>query len=471
MALNLERRSLVLQSRFGYREPGVGHLVFSAYGSGLERGGDFAHWAQLTNGTDASGRDVGTRIALGQFRLNLDGLLNVADGLTLAAQSTYFQGGILPPDRVEIASESFYVERKQAYRGVDSVFEARYMPTSRFNAIAGVETVYDREDLPAAERINRLTGQSVLVGQSAALGDHVNLVNVGAYGSVNYKLLDPWLKLTGGLRFDHHSQYGSQLTGRVGVTSRFSRSVVAKVLYGSAFKAPSPYLTYATPLRPGDVIGNSRLKPQYIHTVESQISFNPARFFGLTSGVSYSWLLDKAEFTPSGINETARNVASQQSLSWETRLDLRHYYDYNIYLSAEFVRSRRDLGQEGYAASLVGKQNVVYPPFMLRGGSMFAVPSLTAVPLQLGAEVTVVGPRRAADASIVERGEDFTLPAYVLLDITLASREIYLIPGHESRFALRSRNILAARGPDPGFSGFEYPLAPPGIFVELEHTY
>jgi iron complex outermembrane receptor protein len=468
IAQNLERRSLVLQSRLGYRGS-AGELVLSGYASGLERGGDFAHWAQLTNGRDSQGRSMGTEIALGQARVNLDGLYHASKVLDLAVQSTYFQGGVLPKDRVEIGSELFYVERKQSYRGIDSMAEARLVPSSRFNLIAGVEAVYDHERLDPPQRVNRNTEEHVL--QGGAGGTRVDLTNLGGYLSSNLKLFDPWLKLTGGIRYDRHSEYGGQLTGRLGLTSRWSRSVVAKLLYGSAFKAPSPYLSYASPLRPGDVIGNPNLKPQRIHTVEYQMSWKPGRFFDLRSGVSYSVLLDKAEFTPQGINQTARNVASQKTFTWETRADLRHYRDYDLYTSFELVRSVRDLGQEGYAATLVGSRNVVYPPWILRGGTIFAVPSLPSVPLELGAEGMWVGPRRAADTSIVERGRDFTLPSYFMLDLSLATRELYLLPGHESRLALRSRNVLVTRGPDPGMAGFEYPLGPAEIFLEFEHTY
>jgi iron complex outermembrane receptor protein len=242
------------------------------------------------------------------------------------------------------------------------------------------------------------------------------------------------------------------------------------LLYGSAFKAPSPYLLYATPLRPGDVVGNEQLNPQLVKTAEYQMSWMPARVFGITSGVSYSWLADKAEFTPQGINQTARNVASQRSFSWETRADVRDYR-YNLYASFDLVRSKRDLGQEGYAAMLVGTQNVVYPPYIARAGAMFEVPSLPNVPLELGAEGTWVGPRRASDTSIVEHGSSFDLPAYFVLDVTLATRELYLIPGHETRIALRGKNLLVARGPDPGFSGFEYPIQPAQLFLEVEHVY
>jgi iron complex outermembrane receptor protein len=461
--LDLKRRSLVLSSRVGYGGE-RGHVRVSGYASGLTRGGDLAHWAQLTATPDGS---RGTRVALGQFRFNLDTLLKATSTVDIALQSTYFQGGILPQDRVEIGSDLFYVERHQSYRGVDSMLEARYTPTSRLNFIAGVEGMFDHETVGAPERINRATGDSVLAGGSDRTAD---LVNLGAYGSVNWKVLDPGLKLTGGLRYDKHSVYGGQVTGRIGATSRLSKSVVAKLLYGSAFKAPSPYLLYAKPLRPGDVVGNEFLKSQLVKTAEYQMSWMPARIFGISSGVSYSWLSDKAEFTPQGINQTARNVANQKSFSWETRADVRDYA-YNLYASFDLVRSQRDLGQEGYAATLVGRREVLYPPWIARAGAMFAVPSLPDVPLELGAEGLWVGPRRAADTSIVERGASFDLPPYFLLDVTLATRELYLVPGHETRIALRGKNILVARGPDPGFAGFEYPIQPAQLFLEIEHIY
>lgn len=467
---NLERRSLVLQSRLGYRDEETGHVVLSAYGSGIERGGDFAHWAQLTNTTDSAGNEIGTVVALQQLRLNLDTLLHAAPAWDIALQGTYFQGGLLPRDRVEIANELLYVERQQNYRGFDSVLEARWMPDLPVNGIIGVETVLDHERLPAPQRINRVTGEAVGIDGSAT-GSNVRLFNVGTYVSANAKVWDPWLKLTGGVRYDNHSQYGDQLTGRLGATSRLTESLVAKVLYGSAFKAPSPYLLYATPLRPGDVVGSPALAPQIVHTVESQLSFRPSRFFDVSSGVANSWLLDKAEFTAEGINQAARNVASQRSLSWESRADYRYYDDIRAYLSFERVWSQRDLGAEGYIPDLIGSANVVYPDWIGRGGVLVGVPSPADVPLELGSQAIVVGERRAADTSIVQNGASFSLDPYVMLDVSLATRELYLVPGQETRFALRTRNLLLTRGPDPGPAGFEYPLRPGEIFFEVAHLF
>jgi iron complex outermembrane receptor protein len=466
---NLDRKSLVLQGRLGYRVADVGHVIVSSYLSGFSRGGDFAPWAQLTNGYDTDGRAVGTVISQGQVRLNLDSLLHVSRQVDLALQSTYFEGGLLSPDRIELGSDLWFARRKTSYRGVDAMLESRYIPSNNFNLIVGVEGVLDHESMLAAERINRETGQPV---PSTGSDDHrVNLKNIGMYASSNLRLIDPWLKLTGGIRYDNHIVYGSQLTGRVGATSRWSKAIVGKLLYGSAFKAPSPFLLYSSPLAPGDVQGNPRLRPQKIHTVEYQFIWKPNSFFGATTGVSYNWLFDKAEFTPQGINQVARNTASQRSLNWETRLDVKHYEDYSVYASLELVRSTRDLGQVGYAAQLVGTANIVYPPYIARAGATVAIPSPRMVPLMLGVEGTFVGPRRAANASIVNNGAPFELKSYGLVNAFVSTRDLYLVPGHESRVALRAYNILGNRRPDPGFAGFEYPLVAREVFLELQHTY
>jgi iron complex outermembrane receptor protein len=468
-ALDLHRQSVSLQGRVGYGDDRIGHVIVSAYAASLERGGDFAHWAQLTNGVDASGIANGTTVALGQLRLNVDALVHARSTLDVSFAATYFQGGVRPADRVEIASDLYYVERRQSYRGADATAEARWFPSGRFNLIVGAEGVFDRELLGVPSRINRMTLEAV--PQAGATDSVINFANLGGYVSSTLKVADPLLKVTGGVRYDVHSQYDAQLTGRLALVSRVHRAVVAKLLYGSAFKAPSPYLLYATPLRPGDVVGNPALKPQRIHTVEYQMSWKPRPLFGVTSGVSYNWLLDKAEFTPQGINQAATNVASQRTLTWETRADLKRYEDIHAYASFELVHSLRDLGQEGYAASLIGSKNVVYPPWIARAGVDVSVPSPRSVPLTLAVQSMLVGPRRAADTSIVENGAEFYLPVYCLVEASIATRELYLIPGHETRIALRGRNLLGSRGPDPGFSGFEYPLAPRQIFLEIAHMY
>ncbi|MFT3926420.1 MAG: TonB-dependent receptor [Myxococcales bacterium] len=466
---DLSRRSLGLQSRLGYRVDGVGHVVLSAYASGIERGGDFAPWAQLSDGRAPDGSARGTTIALGQYRVNLDTLVQANKSLDFALQSTYFEGGVLPPDRVEIGSDQFYVERKQHYRGADSMLEARYHPIDSLSVVLGTEVLVDHERLPDPRRVDRVTGDSAAI--SPATRNEITFTNVGTYFSANYQAIPRWLKLTGGGRYDRHSKYGDVFSGRVGAISHWLSSLTVKLLYGSAFKAPSPYLLYAVPLRPGDVIGNGSLRPQYIHTVEGQVAYRPSKMFEASTGLSQNWLVDKAEFTPQGINQAALNVASQSTLSWESRADLRYRDYFTSYAGFDLVRSRRELGQEGYAATLIGSQNVVYPTWIARGGVSVLLPFVPSFPVDFTAQGMVVGARRAGDASIVEHGSSYTLPTYAMLNLSLATRELYLIRGHESRIALRARNVLGAGGPDPGFYGYDIPLAPREVFLEFRHVY
>jgi iron complex outermembrane receptor protein len=93
------------------------------------------------------------------------------------------------------------------------------------------------------------------------------------------------------------------------------------------------------------------------------------------------------------------------------------------------------------------------------------------VPLALAAQVILVGPTPAADASIVESGGRYELPSYLWLNASLMTPDLFLIPGHQTTVALRAKNLLDERGPVPGFSGFEYPLRPREIYLELEHSY
>ena len=167
----------------------------------------------------------------------------------------------------------------------------------------------------------------------------------------------------------------------------------------------------------------------------------------------------------------AENIASQRSLSWETRIDSNYEDKLRGYASFELVVSRRNTGREGYADELIGNENVVYPPWILRAGLSTDLRPSWKLPLQASIEGIYVAPRAAADASILENGGRFELPSYFWLNASLATPKLLLIPGHETTIALRGKNLLGVSGPDPGFSGFELPLVAREIMLELRHPY
>jgi outer membrane cobalamin receptor len=72
----------------------------------------------------------------------------------------------------------------------------------------------------------------------------LHYTNSGVYAQVQYAK-SPRVNLTVGAREDYSSQYGATFNPRAGVVSRLTPRTTLKLLYGTAYLAPSPYEQYA----------------------------------------------------------------------------------------------------------------------------------------------------------------------------------------------------------------------------------
>jgi iron complex outermembrane receptor protein len=266
------------------------------------------------------------------------------------------------------------------------------------------------------------------------------------------------------MRFDYHNIYGGKPSGRLGVVSQPLDRTYVKLLYGTAFKAPSPMLLHSVPIRVGDVVGNPDLKPQQVHTVEGQITYQED-YLVASTGLAYSVILNQAEFTQQGLNKIARNTSRMASVSWESELALQYRDRIRSHLSFELQGAVRDLGDTGsYQTRVLGEEPGIYPSYIVRYGARAPLP---LVPLRASAEVMYVAERRSSDTNTMENGAPYTLPPYMLLRASLQSTDLELFDRHESTIGLSGTNLLAADGPDPGFAGVDYPLAPRTFFLQL----
>ena len=267
----------------------------------------------------------------------------------------------------------------------------------------------------------------------------------------------------GGLRFDYHSIYGSQLNGRLGLVSSPLSSVHVKLLYGGSFKAPAPLLLYAVPMEPGDILGNAQLKPQRADTFEGQIAWTASPGLVMSTGVSYLLVQNMAAFQEQGLNEVAVNIAKMTSLTWETRLDASYKWILG-YGSFELVRARRDTGMVGYVGELLGTRAPIYPWAQVHLGVAILPASL---PVRIGLQGTWVASRNASDSNALDAGGVYSLPSYVQLDGNIALTRIRLF-GDDRRtgtLSLVARNILDTQVADPGFAGVDYPRPPRTIIL------
>jgi outer membrane receptor for ferrienterochelin and colicins len=451
----------------------LGELGLFAYYSALDRGAEFGSLFQLANGFNAQGIFSENRVSQWQVRSGLRWDRQFSSWLHLYLRGSYFQGKPGNNNRLEVGSDFYYVRREFGFRGTDLEGDAVWKPSEHLRLVAGPSLLFDHEQLPsrigiAKQQVGDVPTGGVVEGISVH-GRDKNFLNAGAYLHGTWTASRPDLGLTAGLRYDHHSAYGSQVSWRLGAVSSPLSKLHLKLLYGTAFKAPPPLLLYAVPSAAGDVIGNPNLKPQYVNTLEFQVAYQPAGWLTISSDVAYNRLTDLTEFIQVGINKVARNVARANSVSWETSVEARYHQWLFAHASAGLVHTTVKTGQEGYIADVVGTAGTTYPGVILHAGIVVQPPELQIRAALLS---SYVGTRRATENNIILNGGPYNLPAYCLLEgkITTVGFHILRETGQEISISIAGKNLLNATGPMPGFAGVDYPLSPRAFYVQLNLT-
>jgi iron complex outermembrane receptor protein len=447
-------------SAFGLvsHEVGPHTVTVTSYASLLDRGAEFADWLQLASGVDAQGRANENRVSLAQGFLDVRYEGRLHPKLDFSADLLGFMGGPTLRDRVEVGSDLYYVRRKFLSRGVDVDLSLRWRPLRSLTLMAGLTNTTDLEDRPRVERVLKLDRDQTLragdVVSATPASQPVALTNAGAQLQSIWSPIPDRLTLTTGLRYDYHTIYGSQFSVRVASVFKPTETLALKAFYGSAFKAPSAQLLYGTPLNIGDIVGNPDLEASHVHTLETLVAYQLTRYVSWSTGLVYSALLNKAEFTPQGVNLVARNVATVVTYGLESQLDVTFRDWVRAYGNVSFNRTQRRVDVEGYQNLLVGTENVLSPSLVANGGVQVSMPGM---PLRAGTEVTAVSSRRASEANILENGANYTLPPYFLVGAHVGLVGVQVLPGRATAVTMVVRNLLDDDTPDPGLSGVDYP--------------
>jgi outer membrane receptor for ferrienterochelin and colicins len=474
-AQGLDQQATSLLTRLTYRPSATTQAGAFAYFSGFDRGAEFGSLYQLVHGVNEQGVLSLSRVALSQLRAGAFLDQGLGNQLRLSLRGSAFRGGSTAKNRLEVDSGLYYVRKEFGFRGgeLDGQIEwtPGWAPGSALRLVAGGSLYFDQEELPSRIGIAKQDTAGTSIGDPvesiSARQQTRDFINTGAYLQGMWTAIERYLSLTGGIRYDWHNVYGQQLSERVGVVSNPLPMVHAKLLYGNAFKAPSPTLLHAVPSAIGDVTGNPQLRPQYVSTWEAQVAYEPAGFISISSDVAYNVLRDRTEFIQQGINQVARNVAHGATISWETMLELKYEALLRSYLSFEIQRTSKRTGAEGYQGQVVGTSGGIYPSSMVHAGLVGQSPRL---PVRASIQASYIGVRRASDTNIVLNGGIYDLPGYVLLEAGLATRGFDLLGSahHTVACSLTGKNLLDEGGPAPGFSGVDYPLAPRSFFLQLQ---
>lgn len=174
----------------------------------------------------------------------------------------------------------------------------------------------------------------------------------------------PTWQLNAGLRYDHHSKYGSEVTPKVALNKKFDENSNVYLSWGRVFNAPttddlfwhqvdsSQWGTFYT-------YGDPNLKPEkgHVWTFGGNTKLNEKT--SLSANVFYSKITDAIDWDYTSVpNYTlAVNVNKEKRRGLE--LSLNHDFDDNLsaYASYTYVQVKQDKGK-GFTKDLTTKPNI-----------------------------------------------------------------------------------------------------------------
>lgn len=149
-----------------------------------------------------------------------------------------------------------------------------------------------------------------------------------------------------GLRADHYSDYGTELSKRAGLVYRAGHGMIFKLLYGSAFRAP----TFIEAYQNGHIntrAGDSTIQPEKTDTYEAVWIYTPNLNHKVSLNLFYSRLenvidLEELPYTDPGY----QNFRERYSKGAEFEYFYRTAREHNFYFNATYLDTQYTLPAE-----------------------------------------------------------------------------------------------------------------------------
>ncbi len=140
-----------------------------------------------------------------------------------------------------------------------------------------------------------------------------------------------------GLRVDNYSDFGTQLSKRAALVYRANDEIIFKLLYGSAFRAP----TFIEAYQNGHInfrAGDENIQPEEVDTYEFVTIYKPTLSQKVSLNFYYSQLsnvIDLEEYP--NTDPGYRNFKDRDSKGVEFEYNFRSCLAHNLYLSASYI--------------------------------------------------------------------------------------------------------------------------------------
>ena len=383
---------------------------------------------------------AGTKLPIGS-----DGNINFASPMGLVSFPDGLKGN---PGQITKDSQLEFVS---IYSGWDS-HRMRFSIGSRYQSFDGNETknfgpgVLDKLPLP-----------SVVDGTLTDVDNtpHIYLGN----GSRTIRFLsaqDEWqlhknLALTAGVRYDDYSDFGGTTNPRFALVWAASENLTTKLLYGSAFRAPSFSELYFknNPVS----LGNPNLKPERIDTLELAFNyrFNPnlqttLTLFSYEGQEMIDFIADANAPT-----KTAQNARDQDGDGFELEFSWRPVSQLRLSNSYSFQDAT-----DAKTHTLVPDA----PRRQIKFNADWEFYSNWFINTQLD---------RVSDRPRAITDKRAAIDDYTWVNVTLRAKDI--LPSLDLSLAVRNATDADAREPSSGRIAEDYPLEARSAWVELKYQF
>ncbi|CAH0348339.1 TonB-dependent siderophore receptor [Aquabacterium sp. CECT 9606] len=154
------------------------------------------------------------------------------------------------------------------------------------------------------------------------------------YAQDEWNLGKDWT-LTAGVRNDHYSDFGSTTNPRLALVWDAAYNVTTKLLYGTAFRAPSMSELYA--INNPVVTGNPNLRPEKIRTVEAAVSWQPLTKLQLGMNFFHYEMKDIIRLISSVYQNNGQQTGNglEFEATWDAMKDLRLTGNYSYQRSVD----------------------------------------------------------------------------------------------------------------------------------------
>ncbi len=271
--------------------------------------------------------------------INLDANFNVfpegstlgigADGnlsTTPAGLITFTDGFIGNPN---VITEDIQIESVNTYEGFDN-HRVRFTVGSRYQS---VDTNEEKNFGPGV--ITNPAATPVVDGTLTDVSDTENVFLEDSSRTINFfSLQDEWsisdnLNLIAGVRYDDYSDFGDTTNPRIALVWHTNKTLTTKVLYGSAFRAPS-FGELGLQNNPA-ALGNPDLEPETIDTFELAFNYRPRSYLQSNLNLFSYRAQDLIEFVSSTTGNTAQNARDQEGygFEWEVNWELNKRWRFN----------------------------------------------------------------------------------------------------------------------------------------------